>query len=78
MVSNQRDHLMLVVNAACKEADEAHLRAHLSDTCDIEPLAGRALVALQGPQAEAALARLGLPLSRANPSMAGTPGTPQW
>jgi aminomethyltransferase len=38
MVSNQRDQLMLVVNAACKEADEAHLRAHLSDTCHIEPL----------------------------------------
>jgi aminomethyltransferase len=58
MVSNQGDHLVLVVNAACKEADEAHLRAHLSDTCDIERLADRALVALQGPQAEAALARL--------------------
>jgi aminomethyltransferase len=58
MVSNQGDHLVLVVNAACKEADEAHLRAHLSDTCDIERLAHRALVALQGPQAEAALARL--------------------
>ena len=29
MVSNQGDHLVLVVNAACKEADEAHLRAHL-------------------------------------------------
>jgi aminomethyltransferase len=57
MVSNQGDHLVLVVNAACKEADEAHLRAHLSDTCDIERLADRALVALQGPQAEAALAR---------------------
>jgi folate-binding Fe-S cluster repair protein YgfZ len=48
MVSNQRDHLMLVVNAACKEADEAHLRAHLSDTCDIEPLADRALVRCRG------------------------------
>jgi aminomethyltransferase len=58
MVSNQGDHLVLVVNAACKEADEAHLRAHLSDACHIERLAGRALVALQGPQAEAALARL--------------------
>jgi aminomethyltransferase len=58
MVSNQRDHLVLVVNAACKEADEAHLRAHLSGACDIERLADRALVALQGPLAEAALARL--------------------
>jgi aminomethyltransferase len=58
MVSNQGDHLVLVVNAACKEADEAHLRAHLSGACDIQRLAERALVALQGPQAEAALARL--------------------
>jgi len=58
MVSHQGDHLVLVVNAACKEADEAHLQAHLSDACHIERLADRALVALQGPQAEAALARL--------------------
>jgi aminomethyltransferase len=56
MVSNQGDHLMLVVNAARKEADEAHLRRHLSDSCTIEPLTDRALVALQGPKAEAALA----------------------
>jgi aminomethyltransferase len=58
MVSHQGDHLVLVVNAACKEADEAHLRTHLPETCRIERLADRALVALQGPQAEAALARL--------------------
>ena len=58
MVSNQGDHLVLVVNAACKEADEAHLREHLSGACHVERLADRALVALQGPQAEAALARL--------------------
>ena len=36
MVSNQRDHLVLVVNAACKEADEAHLRARLSGACNVE------------------------------------------
>jgi aminomethyltransferase len=58
MVSNQGGHLMLVVNAACKEADEAHLRAHVAHVCEIERLADRALVALQGPLAEAALARL--------------------
>src|SRR5215470_438853 len=55
MVSNQGDRLALVVNAACKEADEAHLRAHLAGPCEIERI-DRALVALQGPQAEAALA----------------------
>jgi aminomethyltransferase len=57
MVTNLGDRLFLVVNAACKEADEAHLRAHLSDACDIAALADRALIALQGPKAEAALAK---------------------
>ena len=58
MVSNQGDHLRLVVNAARKETDEAHLRQHLSDSCTVEPLTDRALVALQGPKAEATLAAL--------------------
>jgi glycine cleavage system T protein (aminomethyltransferase) len=57
MVANFGDHLFLVVNAACKTEDEAHLRQHLSDACTIEPLPRRALVALQGPKAEAVLAR---------------------
>src|SRR6266700_2613575 len=57
MVANFGDHLFLVVNAACKVADEAHLRQHLTDTCVIEPLVDRALIALQGPKAEAALAK---------------------
>ncbi len=59
MVANFGDHLFLVVNAACKAADEAHLRAQLSDLCAIEPLADRALLALQGPKAEQVLAKLG-------------------
>jgi aminomethyltransferase len=58
MVANFGDHLFLVVNAACKAEDEAHLRSHLSDLCVIEPLPDRALIALQGPRAESALARL--------------------
>jgi aminomethyltransferase len=57
MVANFGNHLFLVVNAACKHADEAHLRAHLSDVCVIEPLQNRALIALQGPKAEAVLAK---------------------
>jgi aminomethyltransferase len=57
MVANFGNHLFLVVNAACKAEDEAHLRAHLSDACAIEPLADRALIALQGPMAEAVLAK---------------------
>lgn len=57
MVANFGDHLFLVVNAACKVEDEAHLRAHLSDTCVIEPLPDRALIALQGPKAVEVLAK---------------------
>jgi aminomethyltransferase len=57
MVANFGSHLFLVVNAACKDADEAHLREHVSDVCVIEPLPDRALIALQGPGAESALTR---------------------
>lgn len=57
MVANRGDHLFLVVNAACKEADFVHLAAGLPD-CDLGMVTDRALLALQGPAAEAALARL--------------------
>ncbi len=57
MVTNLGDRLFLVVNAACKTEDEAHLRAHLSDACDITALPDRALLALQGPKAEGVLAK---------------------
>src|SRR3954452_24698069 len=57
MVANFGDHLFLGVNAACKAEDEAHLRAHLSDSCVIDSLADRALIALQGPKAESALTK---------------------
>jgi aminomethyltransferase len=50
MVTNRGDHLFLVVNAACKEADIAHLKASLAGV-RVTELADRALVALQGPQA---------------------------
>jgi aminomethyltransferase len=58
MVANFGSHLFLVVNAACKAEDEAHLRANLSETCMIEPLPDRALIALQGPKAESVLVKL--------------------
>ena len=57
MVSNNGDHLLLVVNAACKQQDLAHLRRHLSNQCTIEELCGRALLALQGPDAGTVMAR---------------------
>jgi aminomethyltransferase len=57
MVANFGSHLFLVVNAACKAEDEAHLRAQLSEICVIESLGDRALIALQGPKAESVLAK---------------------
>ncbi len=58
MVTRREDHLFLVVNAGCKEADIAHLRAHIGRRCAIEPMPERALLALQGPKAAAVIARL--------------------
>ena len=59
MIANRGDHLFLVVNAACKEADVARLRAGLEPKgVSVEYIEDRALLALQGPGAEAALAAL--------------------
>jgi len=60
MVANLgNDELFLVVNAACKHQDLAHLQAKIGDRCSIEPLfEARALLALQGPAAVSVLARL--------------------
>jgi aminomethyltransferase len=58
MVTRRADHLFLVVNAACKDADIAHLRARIAGRCAIEPMPDRALLALQGPKAAVVMARL--------------------
>ena len=47
--------LYLVVNASRKSIDFAHLKARLPDTVTVEELPQWALLALQGPRAEAAL-----------------------
>jgi aminomethyltransferase len=57
IVTRLDDGLMLVVNAGCKEADLAHLRAALDPAIAIEPQFERALLALQGPLAASVLAR---------------------
>lgn len=49
--------LPLVVNAACKDGDFAHLRAALPAGVTLVTHPDRALLALQGPQAAAVLAR---------------------
>ncbi|MBO9477611.1 glycine cleavage system aminomethyltransferase GcvT [Shimia sp. R11_0] len=58
MFANRGDHLFVVVNAACKEADIARMTAALAPDVVVTEITDRALVALQGPAAEAALARL--------------------
>ncbi|WP_127115535.1 glycine cleavage system aminomethyltransferase GcvT [Shimia sediminis] len=58
MFANRGDHLFVVVNAACKDADIARMKAALEPGVTVEVIADRALIALQGPAAEAALARL--------------------
>lgn len=57
MVVNAGDHLYLVVNAACKAQDIAHLEANLAPGHTLEPL-DRGLLALQGPQAAEVMKRL--------------------
>ena len=50
--------LFLIVNAACKAADMRHLIINIGHRCTVQPLDERALLALQGPRAVDALARL--------------------
>ena len=60
MVTNAAHHFYLVVNGATKWDDIAHLREHLPDDVTLTHLADDALLALQGPEAAQALARLDL------------------
>lgn len=58
MFANRGDHMFMVVNAACKDADIARLKDVLEPALTVTPITDRALIALQGPAAEAALATL--------------------
>lgn len=60
MIANTGDALFLVVNAACKAEDIAHMRATLPANVTVTEITDRALLALQGPMAEVALARIAL------------------
>jgi aminomethyltransferase len=57
MATRLEDGLFLVVNAARKGADLAHLRDRLARPVTVESLDDRALLALQGPAAAAVLSR---------------------
>ena len=58
MATKLPDGIFLIVNAACKDADFKHLAAHLPKDVTLELLPDRALIAVQGPAAERAVARL--------------------
>ena len=58
MFVNRGDDLFVIVNGACKAGDIAHIQARIGQRCDVIPMPERALLALQGPQAVAALSRL--------------------
>jgi aminomethyltransferase len=64
MVTRRADDLLLVVNAGCKAADIAHLRATIASRCGIEPMPPQALVAREGPAAGAVMARLAPSLAK--------------
>lgn len=57
MITKEEDGLYLVINAACKDADIAHLRANLPDSIELTVEENYALVALQGPKAAEVLSR---------------------
>jgi aminomethyltransferase len=55
----KREHdIFVVVNGACKAADIAHIQAKIGTRCQVIAEPSLALLALQGPLAVAALARL--------------------
>ncbi len=58
MVTRRETDLLLIVNAANKSADIQHLVTNIGHRCQVVPMPERALLALQGPKAVAALIRL--------------------
>ncbi len=68
MVTNTGHNLYLVVNGATKHDDIAYMRDQLPENVTLEHLEDAALLALQGPKASAALAKLNI-----QPLQAGWP-----
>lgn len=58
MLVNRGSDWLLIVNGACKDGDIAHIQERIGQRCEVLPLPDQALLALQGPLAAAALARL--------------------
>ncbi|MFK7840916.1 MAG: glycine cleavage system aminomethyltransferase GcvT [Sphingorhabdus sp.] len=60
MVTNTGRNLYLVVNGATKHDDIAYMRSQLPDNLKLDHMEDAALLALQGPKASAALAKLNI------------------
>ncbi|BDT67692.1 aminomethyltransferase [Comamonadaceae bacterium OS-1] len=58
MFFKRADDIFVIVNGACKVADIAHIQEKIGQHCQVIPQPELALLALQGPQAVNALARL--------------------
>ena len=58
MFVNRGSDIFVIVNGACKHGDLAHIVERIGGRCTVTPQFDRALLALQGPQAVTALARL--------------------
>jgi len=64
IVTRRESDFLIVVNAACKDKDYAHLKHHLPDHCRIGILQDQALFALQGPSAAKVMAQLSEQVSK--------------
>ncbi len=57
-VGERGGDILVIVNGACKVADIAHIQQKIGARCQVIPMPEMALLALQGPQAVAALSKL--------------------
>lgn len=81
MLTRQADGFYMVVNGATKFEDLGHMREHLPDEITINHLDDSALLALQGPEAVTALARIQPAVAELYFMEAGAfdlDGTPAW
>lgn len=58
MFIKRADGIFVIVNGACKVGDIAHMQLRIGGRCEVIPMPDHALLALQGPHAVTALARL--------------------
>jgi aminomethyltransferase len=58
MFVNRGSDLFVIVNGACKVGDLRHLQERIGARCEVIPMPERALLALQGPKAIAAMNRV--------------------